>query len=204
MMKELKLDIELSAYMLAIVLERHNVTTEKEICYLTDEEMAAEANSYNVELSSEFCVLEDAVHQGMRPFKKGLLANGFKTDILYHTTKGQQAMSEFGGLRSYDIGWKVKFERTIEGISMKPRRERIIKRRDYLIGFSLYDKSSYNDIGVMIHEMSVAAPDESFQSPPQNVKHRTKFSDLGKRQIDDIVDDVINKVIRLMVWIQLC
>jgi hypothetical protein len=134
------------------------------------------------------------VHQGMRLFKKGLHANGFKTDILYPTTKGQQAMSEFGGLRSYNTGWKVKFERTVEWTSMESLRKRIIKRRDSLIGFSLYGKSSYNDARVKIHEISMAAPDESFQSPPQNVKHRKKFSDLGKRQMNAIVDDVINKV----------
>ena len=119
--------------MLAVVLERHIITTDNEICYLTAEELASEGNSYSVELSSEFCVLEAAVHQGMRLFKKGLHANGFKTDILYPTTKGQQAMSEFGGLRSYNTGWKVKFERTVEGTSMKSLRERIIKRRDSLI-----------------------------------------------------------------------
>jgi hypothetical protein len=42
--------------------------------------------------------------------------------------------------------------------------------------------------------MDMAMPDASYQSPPQAVKHRKKFSELGKRQMNDIVDDVINKV----------
>lgn len=109
------MDIELCAYMLAIALKRHVVTADNEISYFTAEELASEANSYNVEMSSEYCVLEAAVHQGMRLFKKGLLATGFTTDILYPTTKRQQAMLAFGELRSLNTGWKLKFERTIEG-----------------------------------------------------------------------------------------
>lgn len=103
-MKELSLHIELCAYMLATVLERHVISAENEICYFTAEELASEANSYNTEMSSEFCVLEAAVHQGMRIFKKGLESNGFILDILYPTSKGMQAMAEFGALRSFNNG----------------------------------------------------------------------------------------------------
>jgi hypothetical protein len=42
--------------------------------------------------------------------------------------------------------------------------------------------------------MDMAMPDASYQSPPQAVKHRKKKSDMGKRQMNDIVDDLINKV----------
>lgn len=192
-MKELTLDIELCAYMLAIVIERHEISAENEICYFTAEELALEANSHNVEMSSEFCVLEAAVHQGMRLFKKGLEASGLIMDVLYPTLKGSQAMSEFGALRSFNNGWKVKFTNTTEK-DEATLRQRILKTRDSILGLSLYNASQYTDMRVIIHEMHMAIPDESFQSPPHAVKHRKKFSELGKRQMNDIVDDVINKV----------
>jgi hypothetical protein len=119
-MKDLTLDIELCAYMqlcaymLAIVLERHVVTSDNEICYYTAAELASEANSYNVDMFSEYCVLEAAVHQGMRLMKKGLESNGFILDIVYPTVKGIQAMSKFGALRAFNNGWKVKFTNTTE------------------------------------------------------------------------------------------
>jgi hypothetical protein len=192
-MKDLTLDIELCAYMLAIVLERHVVTFDNEICYFTAAELALEANSYNVDMSSEYCVLEAAVHQGMRLMKKGLESNGFILDIVYPTVKGIQAMSKFGALRAFNNGWKVKFTNTTEKDNTT-LRERVVKRRDSLLGFSLYKTSEYSDIRVIIHEMDMAMPDASYQSPPQAVKHRKKISELGKRQMNYIVDDVINKV----------
>jgi hypothetical protein len=113
-MKELRLDIEMCANMLAIVLERHEVTSENGICYHTVEELATEANSHNLDLSSEYCVLEAAAHQGMRLLKKGLESNGFVIDVVYPTVKGIQEMSEFGALRAFNNGWKVKFTSTTE------------------------------------------------------------------------------------------
>jgi hypothetical protein len=149
-MKDLTLDIELCAYMLAIVLERHVVTSDNEICYYTAAELASEANSYNVDMSSEYCVLKAAVHQGMRLMKKGLESNGFILDIVYPTVKRIQAMSEFGAFRAFNNGWKVKFTNTTEKDNTS-LRERVVKRRDSLLGFSLYKTSEYSDIRVIIH-----------------------------------------------------
>jgi hypothetical protein len=133
------------------------------------------------------------VHQGMRLLKKGLESNGFVMDIVYPNVKGIQAMSEFGALRAFNNGWKLKFTNTTEKDDTT-LRERIVKRRDSLLGFSLYKTSEYKDIRVIIHEMDMAMPDVSYQSPPKAVKHRKKFTELGKRQMNDIIDDVINKV----------
>lgn len=192
-MKQLDLQTDLCVFMLAIVIERHIVSVENTICYFTAAELAAEVNSYNVEMTSEFCVLEAAVHQGLRLFRKGLLATGFKMEILYSTSKDQQVMAEFGGFRAFNTGWKIKFDKAIE-VNDNLLRERIIQRRDSILSSSLYEKSGYGDIRVIMHEMSMAVPEESFLSPPQAVKQRKKFSELGKRQMKDIVDDVINKV----------
>lgn len=192
-MKELILDIEVCAYMLAITLERHVVSVDNEICYFTAEELASEANIYNVEMSSEYCVLEVAVHQGIRLFRKGLEANGFKMELLYPTVKGTQEMLEFGALRSFNNGWKVKFT-YVDEKDQTTLRKRITKRRDSLLSSSLYRASDYYDIRVIIHEMTMVIPDESFQSPQHTIKHRKKFSELGKRQMNSIVDEIINKV----------
>jgi hypothetical protein len=162
-MKDLTLDIELCAYMLAIVLERHVVTSDNEICYYTAAELASEANSYNVDMSSEYCVLKAAVHQGMRLMKKGLESNGFILDIVYPTVKRIQAMSEFGAFRAFNNGWKVKFTNTTEKDNTS-LRERVVKRRDSLLGFSLYKTSEYSDIRVIIHEMDMAMPDASYDT----------------------------------------
>jgi hypothetical protein len=130
-MKDLTLEIEVCAYMLAIVLERHVVTSDNEICYYRAAELASEADSYNVDISSEYCALEAAVHQGMRLMKKGLEFNGFILDIVYPTVKGIQAMSEFGALRAFNNGWIVKFTNTTEKDNTT-LWERIVKR--YLKG----------------------------------------------------------------------
>jgi predicted nuclease of predicted toxin-antitoxin system len=106
--------------------------------------------------------------------------------------KGIQAMSEFRALRAFNNGWKVKFTDTIEKDDTT-LIVRIVKKRNSLLGFSLYKTSEHNDMRVIIHEMDMAMLDVSYQSPPQAAKHRKKFPELGKRQINNIVDDVLNK-----------
>ena len=73
-MKILSLDEEICAFMLAIVLEGHAVTTANELEYLTAGELSLEANDMNSDKRLELIVDASAVHQSFRIFRKSLLA----------------------------------------------------------------------------------------------------------------------------------
>ena len=69
-MKQLTLEDDVCAFMLAIVLERHVVSKANMLEYMTSAELCREANVANSDKSKELIVDASAVHQSFRIFRK--------------------------------------------------------------------------------------------------------------------------------------
>ena len=191
-MKILSLDEEICAFMLAIVLERHAVTTANELEYLTAGELSLEANNMNSDKRLDLIVDESAVHQSFRIFRKSLLALNVDMLIVSPKDKTGKAMDSFNSLGTYSNGWKIKFNLPTADPISEDFSSCIVLKRDLIIKLSLYGPSDYKDLRILNYEVLLKTRETSFLSP--TFVPRKKISSLGKRYLDSLTTKIINEV----------
>ena len=191
-MKTLTLEEEICAFMLAIVLERHAITTGNELEYYTAGELCSEANKLNSDKSLELTVDSSAVHQSFRIFRKSLLALNIDMLIISPREKTGKAMDSFHSLETFSNGWKIKFNLPITDPISEDFGSRINPKRDLIIKLSLNGPSNYNDLRILNYELLLKERETSFLSP--TFVPRKKVSTLGKRYLDSLTSKIISEV----------
>lgn len=191
-MKQLTLEDDVCAFMLAIVLERHVVSKANMLEYMTSAELCREANVANSDKSKELIVDASAVHQSFRIFRKSLLAIGIDMLIISPSDKAGKAMDAFRNLGAYSNGWKIKFNSETSFPIAGDLYSRILVTRNLILKLSLFHPSDYNDLRVINYEILLNERGTSFISP--NYVPRKKVSSLGKRYLDSIITEVISDV----------
>ena len=191
-MKQLTLEDDVCAFMLAIVLERHVVSEANMLEYMTSAELCREANVANSDKSKELIVDASAVHQSFRIFRKSLLAIGIDMLIISPSDKAGKAMDAFRNLGAYSNGWKIKFNSETSFPIAEDLYSRILVTRNLILKLSLFHPSDYSDLRVINYEILLNERGTSFLSP--NYVPRKKVSSLGKRYLDSIITEVISDV----------
>lgn len=191
-MKQLTLEDDICAFMLAIVLERHVVSKANMLEYMTSEELRREANVANSDKSKELIVDASAVHQSFRIFRKSLLAIGIDMLIISPSDKAGKAMDAFRNLGAYSNGWKIKFNSETTFPIAEDLYSRILVKRNLILKLGLFNPSDYNDLRVINYEILLNERGTSFLSP--SYVPRKKVSSLGKRYLDSIITEVISDV----------
>ena len=103
-MKEYTLEGEMCAFMLSIVLAKHNRTVQDLREYFTTDRLCLEVNRKQPDEFTSMIVIAAAVHQGLRLYKRALLILGFAMDVLAANDNRHQAMEAFHELRSFNTG----------------------------------------------------------------------------------------------------
>lgn len=90
-MKELSLEVEMTAFILSIALELHHTTAENVKHFYTSTEFECEVNSILNDMHDGDCqdlkVESRIVHKGLRLFRKGLLILNYSMNILSPSIK---------------------------------------------------------------------------------------------------------------------
>ena len=151
--------------MLAIVIERHAVTTANELEYLTAGELSIEANNMNSDKRLELIVDASAVHQSFRIFRKSLLALNVDMLVVSPKDKAGKAMDSFNSLGTFSNGWKIKFNLPVTDPISEDFSSRIVSKRDLIIKLSLYGPSDYKDLRILNYEVLLKTRETTFLSP---------------------------------------
>ena len=92
------------AFMLSIVLMKHNMTVRNQKEYFTAKQLCLEISCKQSGESTSTTVVCAAVHQGLRLFIRALAM-----EVLAASDNRDQAMEAFDKLRSFNTGWKIRF-----------------------------------------------------------------------------------------------
>jgi hypothetical protein len=105
-MKELSIEVEMSAFMLSIALELHQTTAANVKHFHTSTELEREVNSILNDMPDgdyQYLKVEcKIIHQGLRLFRKGLTILNYSMEILSPSVKDGKAMTDYMGLKAFN------------------------------------------------------------------------------------------------------
>ena len=199
MTTECSTDEDYCATMLAMAVVCHKVTEANINLEFTAEDLAEEVDELPFSDRNEWCITyPDAVHQGMRIFRKGLKL-GMELIPVYSVNKVDKMMNAFMDFPEQSRGLHLKFLcNTSRSDEEEVLRAAILKKRSDLL-YSIKKFSTKTSVIAVIADMMsklvrINAAENKLVTPKNVFK---PVSELCRRQQWVRSDDVIDKVLSL-------